>query len=48
MMDLPNDCIVLKDVACRSCYSEKRIGCPRAIYSYWRECWLKRVASERT
>ncbi len=48
MMELPNDCIVLKDVACRSCYSEKRIGCPRAIYSYWRECWLKRVASERT
>ena len=48
MMKLPNDCLILKDVACRSCYSEKRIGCPRAIYSYWRECWLERAGSERS
>ncbi len=43
MMQLPNDCIVLKGVACTAVYSEKRIACPRAIYSYWRECWLERV-----
>ncbi|MFO0687449.1 MAG: hypothetical protein U0900_01955 [Myxococcota bacterium] len=48
MMKLPNDCLILKDVACRSCYSEKRIGCPRAIYSYWRECWLERTGPERS
>lgn len=48
MMKLPNACLILKDVACRSCYSEKRIGCPRAIYSYWRECWLERDNSERS
>ncbi|MBK7947553.1 MAG: hypothetical protein IPK00_02145 [Deltaproteobacteria bacterium] len=48
MMKLPNDCLILKDVACRSCYSEKRIGCPRAIYSYWRECWLERAEPERS
>ncbi|MEZ4330506.1 MAG: hypothetical protein R3F35_02050 [Myxococcota bacterium] len=47
MVELPNECIVLKDVYCRSCYSERRIGCPRAIYSYWRECWLERVEPER-
>lgn len=47
MVKFPNECIILKDVYCRSCYSEKRIGCPRAIYSYWRECWLERVGSER-
>lgn len=48
MMKLPNDCLILKDVVCRSCYSEKRIGCPRAIPSYWRECWLERAEPERT
>lgn len=47
MVKFPNECIVLEDVACRACYSEKRIGCPRAIYSYWRECWLERVEPER-
>lgn len=43
MVQFPNECIVLEDVYCRSCYSERRIGCPRAIYSYWRECWLERA-----
>lgn len=48
MVKFPNECIVLEDVACRACYSEKRIGCPRAIYSYWRECWLEREEPERS
>jgi hypothetical protein len=40
MMHLPNDCIVLNGVVCRS---EHYGFCPRSIYPYWREIWLKRV-----
>jgi len=43
MVELPNECIILDGVFCRSQYSDRRIGCPRAIYSYWRESWLRRV-----
>lgn len=43
LVELPNACIMLEGVVCRSRYSDRRIGCPRAIYSYWRECWLRRV-----
>jgi hypothetical protein len=34
------DCIVLEGVACRSDYHR---FCPRGIYHYWREIWLRRV-----
>ncbi|EFL04621.1 predicted protein [Streptomyces sp. AA4] len=34
------DCVVLEDVFCRSLYHR---FCPRAIYPYWREAWLRRV-----
>jgi hypothetical protein len=40
MMTLPRDCIVLEGVACRSDYHR---FCPRSIYHYWREIWLRRV-----
>jgi hypothetical protein len=43
MSKLPGACIMLEGVTCRSLYSDRRIGCPRSIYSYWREIWLKRV-----
>jgi hypothetical protein len=43
---LKNDCIMLEGVFCRSRYSEKRHFCPRAIYSFWREAWLERVAGD--
>lgn len=43
MMKMANPCIILEGVACSGCYSRDRLFCPRAIYSYWREIWLKRV-----
>jgi hypothetical protein len=43
MTNLPNDCIILDDVVCSGCYSKDRLFCPRSIYPYWREIWLKRV-----
>jgi hypothetical protein len=43
MVQLPNDCIILDGVVCQSRFSAKRLFCPRAIFPYWREIWLKKV-----
>jgi hypothetical protein len=40
MMHLPGDCIVLEGVICSGDYNQY---CPRSIYPYWREIWLRRV-----
>jgi hypothetical protein len=41
MLDMKYPCIVLEGVICRSDYHRL---CPRAIYCYWREGWLKRAS----
>lgn len=41
MLHMKYPCIVLEGVACRSDYHRL---CPRSIYHYWREGWLKRAA----
>jgi hypothetical protein len=43
LIKLPAGCIMLEGVTCQAIYSDRRIACPRAIYSYWREIWLRRV-----
>lgn len=43
MMELPNDCVILDGAICTSEFSRGRVFCPRAVYPYWREIWLKRV-----
>jgi hypothetical protein len=40
MMEMKFPCIILEGVVCKSDYHRL---CPRAIHSYWRENWLKRV-----
>ena len=45
IMKLPNDCLILEGVYCEGHYSSDRLFCPRSIYSYWREIWLKRVSN---
>lgn len=40
---LPGECIMLEGVVCRALYSDRRAFCPRSVYSYWREIWLRRV-----
>jgi hypothetical protein len=42
MMKMKSSCIILEGVACASDYHR---FCPRAIYHYWREGWLRRVDS---
>jgi predicted DNA-binding antitoxin AbrB/MazE fold protein len=41
MLSFRGDCIVLEGVICAADYHQY---CPRAIYPYWREIWLERVA----
>lgn len=43
MVNLPGECLILEGAICGSRYSEKRLFCPRSIYPFWREIWLKRV-----
>jgi hypothetical protein len=45
MIVLKNDAITLEGVVCSGELSLQRWFCPRAIYPYWRECWLERVES---
>jgi len=44
MMTLKGDCVILAGVTCQSQFKDQRLFCPRAIFPYWREIWLKRVA----
>jgi hypothetical protein len=43
LVKLPGGCLMLEGVVCRSHYSDRRIACPRAIYSFWREIWVRRA-----
>lgn len=43
MIELKSDCVTLEGVVCSGDYSLRRWFCPRQIYAYWRETWLKRV-----
>ncbi len=45
MVTMKHPCIVLDGVVCKS---EFHRLCPRAIYPYWRESWLKRASSVAT
>lgn len=45
MMTMKSPCIQLENVYCRAQCTDRRLGCPRASNSYWREIWLKRVSA---
>jgi hypothetical protein len=40
MVHIPGDCVVLDGVICAAAYHQ---NCPRGIYEFWREAWLRRV-----
>jgi hypothetical protein len=43
MTTLRTPAVILEGVWCQSRYSDRRMLCPRSIYSWWREVWLERV-----
>ncbi|HTW25952.1 MAG TPA: hypothetical protein VME92_02395 [Acetobacteraceae bacterium] len=44
MVTIARDCLILEGAACGGCRSVGRLFCPRGIYPFWREIWLRRVA----
>ena len=49
MLNIPKDCLILDGAVCSGERSAGRWFCPRQIYPYWREAWLRRVEqSDRT
>lgn len=43
MIEISSDCLILDGVVCSGEHSNGRWFCPRAIYPFWREAWLRRV-----
>ena len=43
MLQFKNDCIVLEGPVCWGDFTPGRWFCPREVYPYWREAWLRRV-----
>ena len=43
LVTLRTPAVILDGVWCRSRYSDRRMMCPRSIYSWWREIWLERA-----
>lgn len=48
MMKLPNPCLILDGVTCSGNLSASRMFCPRAVYPYWHEIWLRPADSEQS
>jgi len=46
MINIKSDCFILDGIVCESYRSEGRWFCPRAIYPYWREAWLRPLDPE--
>jgi hypothetical protein len=44
MHELRNDCYVLDGIVCSGDRSTGRRFCPRAIYPFWRACWLEPIS----
>jgi hypothetical protein len=43
LVELASDAVILDGVICGGDLSYGRWFCPRAIYPWWRECWLERA-----
>jgi len=43
MKQMKTPAVILEGAYCRARYSNHRMFCPRAIFSWWREIWLERV-----
>lgn len=43
MLNIRKDCLILEGTVCSGLCSTGRYFCPREIYPFWRESWLRRV-----
>ena len=44
LITLPNPCLTLEGATCSGLHSASRMFCPRHLYPFWREIWLKRAS----
>jgi hypothetical protein len=47
MLTMKTPGVMLEDVVCMGCFHPGRIFCPRGIYCFWREIWLKRAGEDK-
>jgi hypothetical protein len=47
MLKLPKDCLILDGAVCSGERTAGCYFCPRQIYPFWREAWLRRAESNR-
>jgi hypothetical protein len=43
MIEMKRDCVTLEGAVCNGEYTLGRWFCPRGMFPYWREAWLRRV-----
>jgi hypothetical protein len=43
MLNISKDCLILDGAVCSGERTPGCCFCPRQIYSFWREAWLRRV-----
>jgi hypothetical protein len=48
MLKIPKDCLILEGSVCSGERSAGRWFCPREIYPFWREAWVRRVEESST
>jgi hypothetical protein len=49
MLKIRKDCVILEGAYCRGELTQNQWYCPRQIYPFWRDAWLRRVEeSDRT
>ncbi len=48
MIELKTDAVILDGVICRGYDSIGRWFCPRGIYPWWRDSWLREAANDQS
>src|SRR6185369_6144113 len=43
MIPIRGGSVILEGAWCKGYYSDRRLHCPRAIFTFWRETWLERI-----
>lgn len=43
LIPIKGNSVILEGAYCKARYSDRRMGCPRSLYPFWREGWLEKV-----
>jgi hypothetical protein len=43
LISIKSNSVILDGAYCKALYSDRRMGCPRALYPFWREGWLEKI-----